>query len=107
MASKSMPENGQQTIEQLQQRYQRLNTQKIQSETKLEEAKKQLDKLKAEARQNYGTDDIAQLRKKLQEMKDENERRRAAYQADLERIESELASVEQKFVSAQSDAKDA
>jgi hypothetical protein len=105
MATKSVPENGQQTIEQLQQRYQRLNTQKIQAETKLEEAKKQLDKLKSEARQSYGTDDVTELKKKLQEMKDENERRRAAYQADLEKIESDLAAVEQRFALAQSDAR--
>src|SRR6478672_2220680 len=89
--------NGQQTIDQLQKRYEQLHTRKIQAETKLESAREELKRLKNEAHEKYGTDDIAELRQKLQIMKEENERKRAEYQADLERIEGELAQVEQKF----------
>ena len=55
-----------------------------------------MDRLKGEAREKYGTDDIEQLAK-LQEMKNDNEKKRGEYQSELERIEGELAQVEQKF----------
>jgi chromosome segregation ATPase len=89
--------DGQQTIEQLQQRYEQLNRQKIQCETKLESAREQLENLKREAREKYGTDDLGDLQAKLEQMKADNEQKRAAYQADLDRIEGELAQVEQNF----------
>jgi hypothetical protein len=96
MATKAI-QNGQQTIEQLQDRYQLLNKRKIQAETNLENARQQLMKLQEEARTKYGTDDVAQLREKLAAMKAENERKRADYQTQLEKIEADLAAVEQKF----------
>jgi chromosome segregation ATPase len=94
--------DGRQTIEQLQQRYQSLNTKKIQSETNLENARKELDRLRKEALEKYGTDDVEQLRKKLEQMKAENEEKRRNYQADLDRIESELAEIETKYEAASS-----
>lgn len=97
--SKSNPENGasQQTIEQLQKRYQALNTRRIQAETNLENARKQLEGLKKEAREKYGTDDIDQLRQQLESMKAENERKRSEYESQLNQIEANLAAVEEKF----------
>jgi chromosome segregation ATPase len=100
-ASKAAPGNGQQTIEQLQVRYKRLNDQKVEADTKLKMTREQLEKYKREAREKYGTDDLAELREKLEQMKAENERKRAAYQADLDRIEAELAQVEEKFTAAE------
>ena len=96
-AESGVLENGQQTIEQLQQRYERLNTQKIQCETKLESARQQLDALQREAREKYGTDDLAELQAKLEQMKKDNEEKRAKYQADLDRIETDLDQVEKNF----------
>jgi hypothetical protein len=90
-------DDSQQTIEQLQQRYTSLHTKKIQSETKLGEARRQLENLKSEARTKYGTDDLNELRAKLERMKADNEKKRADYQAELQRIEGELAQVEQNF----------
>lgn len=97
--SKSPPvqDTGEQTIEQLQKRYQELNTQKIQAATSLEHATTQLDALRKEAREKYGTDDLAALQDKLQAMKAENEAKRQKYQADLEAIEAALAAVETQF----------
>lgn len=86
-----------QTIQQLQERFQALNKKKIQAETNLDNSRKQLDALQKEAREKYGTDDVAQLRAKLDQMKAENEQKRRTYQADLDRIEGELKAVEQKF----------
>ena len=92
-----LDENGKQAIETLQQRYQSLNTKMITAKANLATAEKTLEGLKADARQKYGTDDLAELEKKLQMMKDENESKRANYQADLDKIEHDLSAVEQEF----------
>jgi chromosome segregation ATPase len=86
-----------QTITELQERYQKLQAEKVRAETNRENAEKRLSELKAEAREKYGTDDVAELEAKLTEMKAENERKRAEYQAHLDRIESDLAAVEARF----------
>ena len=90
-----------QTIEQLQQRYDQLNTQKIQCKTKLDSALEQLEKLKRDAREKYGTDDLTALQARLDQLKAENEQKRASYQAHLDRIESDLSQVEQNFQDAE------
>jgi chromosome segregation ATPase len=99
-SSKSVATNGQQTIEQLQERYKKLDKQKTQAETTLELARGQLAALQKDAREKYGTDDLAELQTKLAAMQAENEQKRAAYQAELERIETDLAAVEQRFAAA-------
>jgi chromosome segregation ATPase len=100
-ATNSKPDaaGGEQTIEQLQERYQSLNKKKIQAETNLDHAQKQLTALQKEARDKYGTDDVAELRKKLDQMTAENEAKRRQYQVDLDRIEGELKAVDEKFAS--------
>jgi hypothetical protein len=95
-----------QSIEQLQTRYQTLNTRKIQAEAHLESATKQLDALKKEAREKYGTDDVGQLREKLAAMAKENEEKRRAYQSALDQIERDLKVVEDKFAAAEAPAAD-
>lgn len=86
-----------QTIEVLQQRYLKLNEKKIAAETELKGAKKRLEELQKEAREKYGTDDLAALQSKLEAMQAENERKRAEYQTDLDRIEDKLGEVERTF----------
>lgn len=98
--SKQPPPAGEQTIEQLQQRYQELNRKKIQAETQRDNAKARLDELKTKAKRDYGTDDVAELQKKLDDMIAENTRKRAEYQEDLDKIEKGLADVEAKFSDA-------
>ena len=98
MATKTRsPESGELTIEQLQQKYQALNTRRIEADANLKNAKKQLNQLKQEARDKYGTDDLAALRTRLDDMRNENEAKRRAYQAELERIQTALDAVEQQF----------
>jgi chromosome segregation ATPase len=94
---KTEANSGEQSIEVLQDRYRELHTKKIQVDTNLENATNQLTVLKEEAREKYGTDDVAALRSKLEAMKAENEEKRRAYQAELDRIEADLAAVEAKF----------
>ena len=92
--------DGRQSIELLQTRFQSLNTRKIQAETHLENARKELDRLQREAKEKYGTDDVDALRKILEQMKSDNEEKRSNYQADLDRIETELTEIETKYDAA-------
>ena len=82
-----------QNIEQLRKRYEKLNADKIRAGAQLEGAEKHLAQLNQQARTEFGTDDLDELRTKLQEMEAENERRRAAYQESLDAIDAELEAV--------------
>jgi hypothetical protein len=95
-----------QTIEQLTKRYADLHKKKIQAETNLENAEKELARLKEKARSEYGTDDVDELKTKLAVMETENERKRSQYQQSLDKIEMELNAAEQKY-SEVKDGKDA
>ena len=93
-----------QNIETLTGRYQKLHTQKIEAETNLKHALQQVEELKQQALEEFETDDIEQLKEKLDEMELENERKRSEYQTSLDKIEADLAGVQQKYSSAQADA---
>jgi hypothetical protein len=86
-----------QSIERLTERYTALSTKKIQAQTNLDNAEKELKKLKKQAKEEYGTDDLEQLKEKLNEMETENERKRSEYQQLLDTIEGELAKVEDQY----------
>ncbi len=64
---------GQQTIEDLQKRYQHLRDKKVEAETHYRNAQTQLDELKRQAREKYGTDDVSKLEQMLAKMRLENE----------------------------------
>jgi len=82
------------TIEALRERHKRLDEQRVRAEESLRNLREQLDGLKADARERYGTDDVERLRTMLAEMRAENERRRAAYQQHLSEVEARLAEVD-------------
>lgn len=84
-------------IEQLKRKHKDLDTQRIKAEADLATANKRLQELKDEAKAQWGTDDIEELRRKLEEMKADNERKRADYQEHIEQIEAGLSEVEKKF----------
>jgi chromosome segregation ATPase len=84
-------------IEQLKKKHKELERQKTTAEANFKTATDQLEAIKAEARQKYGTDDLDALRKRLAEMKQSNESKRAQYQKHLEEIEVRLAQVEKEF----------
>lgn len=98
-------DSGKQAIEELTERYHALNEKKIQAQTNLKNAEKQLRELRNKAKEAYGTDDLDELKKQLEQLKADNEAKRAAYQASLEKIEGDLAEVESKHGSAE-DAED-
>jgi chromosome segregation ATPase len=90
-------EPGQQTIEDLQSRYAKLHKAQIEAERDLKNAQDRLDQLKREAREEFGTDDLAELQRKLEQMQKDNEEKRGKYQADLDEIEEKLAAVQKQF----------
>jgi hypothetical protein len=97
-----MPEKTEpQDIELLKQRHRKLNEEKIKAETNELRAREELEKLRAEAKQKYGTDDLEELKRKLEEMKQQNLQKRRDYQAHLDSIQAKLAEVEQKYAAAQ------
>jgi hypothetical protein len=83
-----------QTIEELTARYHALHKKQIQAETELQSSKEQLDKLRQKALTEFGTDDVDELKAQLKALQDENEARRAKYQQDLDKIETDLTAVE-------------
>ena len=92
--------NEEQLIQELQQRYENLNTKKIQTRTNLENAEAELERLRAQAREKYDTDDVEELREKLATMKKENEKKRKDYEESLDEIERRLKKVEDDYSTA-------
>jgi chromosome segregation ATPase len=88
-------------IEALRKKHDELNRRGIQAAANLETYTQQLEELKSELEEKYGTSDIDELQAKLVAMKEENERRRAEYQAHLEGIEKELARIEAEYNAAE------
>lgn len=91
-------------IEQLKQKYEALRTKQTQAETRLSLVRDQLAQLRNEAKAAYGTDDIAELKQKLEQLNAENDQKRTAYQASLAKIEADLAAVEREFAAADGSA---
>ena len=85
---------GQQDIEVLRQRYDSLREQRITADNNLKHAREQLEQLCAEAHKEFGTDDLKTLEAKLAAMREDNEKKRAAYQEHLDGIERDLAALE-------------
>jgi len=99
-AASPNPDDGKQDIEALTKRYQKLNKRQIEAQTDLRNAEKQLDDLRKKARKEYETDDLEELRQKLDAMKKENEQKRAEYQQSLDTIEADLKQVEEAHKAA-------
>lgn len=82
------------TIEELSARYQKLDRQRTVEQTNLENARKNLAALEAEAIEAYGTKDIKALQIMLAEMESDNERLVLEYAGELDKIQANLAAVE-------------
>jgi polyhydroxyalkanoate synthesis regulator phasin len=87
----------QQDIEHLKQRYQKLAETRTRAEANLETARTHLEELKKQAREQYGTDDIDELKNKLAQMEEENEKRATEYKQQLDAIEKDLRDVEHQY----------
>jgi prefoldin subunit 5 len=86
-------------IEDLKKRHKNLNEKRIQTETNLINAKKELENLKENAREEYGTDNLDDLKNKLTEMKEENEKKCRDYKEHLDEIEKNLEEINTKHSS--------
>ncbi len=83
-----------QTIEQLKQRFQEMNDQKVRLQTHKEIAEKKLQDLKQQAVDQFGTDDLAKLQAMLQDLKHRNETEKAEYQKRLDEIDRNLQQID-------------
>jgi chromosome segregation ATPase len=92
-----------QDIETLRERHASLRDRAIAAETELKAAEKELEELRARAREEYGTDDPEKLEELLEAMRRENEDRRATYEASLDAIEADLNAVEAAYETARED----
>lgn len=81
-------------IETLSEQFQKLNKRKIESERDLVNAEKNLNELKQQAQEEYGTENLDELKEKLKQIKAENERKRAEYHQTLGQIEADLTKIE-------------
>lgn len=97
VSSAATPKTALDEMEQLKKRYEELSRKKTVCETNLENARKNLEALQAEARERYGTDDLEALRKQLEEMKAENQRKQEDYKASLDAIEANLKDVDRNY----------
>lgn len=86
-----------QDIETLRKRHTELDRKRAAAEANLKTATDNLEALKREARELYGTDDLEALRAKLEEMKKENERKRDEYQKHLDEIETGLNELDKQY----------
>lgn len=87
-------------IELLRKRYQELDRKRTTVQAHLEAATKRLEELKDAARKQFGTDDLAELEKKLAAMKADNDRRRAEYRDHLDKIQQSLDDIERNHRAA-------
>ena len=85
-----------QDIETLKKRHRELDRQKTTAEANCKTAEEQLQRLKEEARVKYGTDDLAQLKARLEQMKSDNDLKRTQYQKHLDEIELKLQAIEKQ-----------
>src|SRR5262245_27607420 len=93
-----------QDIELLKRRHAELHVKKIQAETKKRESENRLTELKRQALEQFGTDDLDELKRKLQSIKAENERKRSGYQEHLDQIDAELDRVSAEHKAAMNEA---
>lgn len=74
--------------------YDTLKDEKVRAEQNLENIRRQLSELQAEAEQEYGTADPEKLEKLLEEKRAENERLVAGYREHLDSVKASLEKME-------------
>ena len=90
-----------QSIDTLVQRYQKLDESRIVAETNLKNAQGQLEELQLEAKQQFGTAELEELKSILHNMQQENEKLQLDYQQHLDQVEANLAQVEKEYAATQ------
>jgi len=84
----------QERLTKLREEYARLHTKKIATEQDRKNLEDRLRELRDQAEREYGTSDIEELRRLLDERRRENERMVAEYQKHIQEIKDRLADLE-------------
>ena len=85
----------------LKQRFDSLSHEQTRIKAQQETVQNQLDEVKRQAREQFGTDDLDELKSRLKSMQSENEKQRVKYRSQLDKIEKQLADVETEFAASQ------
>ena len=85
----------------LQAQYTKLRDRKITVQTQRTSVGEQLKELQASAEKEFGTHDVAALKKKLEQMEAENEKKLNDYQKTLNEIDTQLAEIDNDLKSEQ------
>ncbi|MDD3313637.1 hypothetical protein [Pseudodesulfovibrio sp.] len=83
-----------QELNDLRRQYEQLRDQKVRAEQDMRNLTQQLDALKAQARTEYGTDDLEELQGLLETKRLENEQVVAEYRQHVQQIQADLSAVE-------------
>ncbi len=78
----------------LRRQYEQLRDQKVRTEQDIANLSSQLEGLKAQAKAEYGTDNPEELQALLNQKRQENERVVSEYREHVQKIQSDLAAVE-------------
>lgn len=84
----------QRQLETLKQEYAALHTQKITTEANIRNLEENLARLRATAEKEYGTSDLEQLQKILEDRRRENETRVEQYEQHIREIKENLTAME-------------
>ena len=82
-------------LRELKQRHDKMREARVRAEQDLENISRQLDELQAQAREQYGTDDPAELERLLDEKRRENQQAVADYRKHLDEVAQGLNAVAQ------------
>jgi phage shock protein A len=84
-------------FEELKEQYSELRDQQIQVKTNLERSQSDLEELKKQAREEFGTDNLSKLQALLEKRELENQAKVQEYQFHLEHIQESLKEVERSI----------
>lgn len=90
------------TIEKLKEKHELLKERRTRLQVELESASKQLNELKAEAKQLYGTDELEDLRTLYKKQNSENKKKLEEFSTQLDQAEKIIKDVEEALSSNQS-----
>jgi len=83
-------------LEKLKKDYKDLDTRKITTEANVKNLEQELDRLREQAQKNYGTSDLGELERLLEERRQENERLVAEYDIHIKDIKVRLDEVDRQ-----------
>ncbi len=86
----------QEKLEVLKKDYRELDTRKIQTETNIKNLEEEFQRLREQAQKNYGTSDLEELKRLLEERRQENERLVAEYEGHIQGIKDRLAEIDRQ-----------